>query len=304
MDLATATDDYMAWCILHNSFADERAKAANHERPMDFQRLHKSLCRHYYEQERRLKHIADLQLQCAAKMKRVHKPSKTMQETVKDDLWQLHWENFGLLRNDKCFTIPGAGSEFQVTGFLLHAPFGMLLWEWLSAQFWVEDSAGMSLAELYTLFCLHTGWVVPVNISAIPDEQRPMELRTGPQARVWSHETVWSSLILKCESFSAQISTFRKILAAVFKQQGITWSVQPLTSIRIFGYRLVTSSLTMRPVSSLDGSAINCMLRLQAGAAWRSFLSRGFSVPKQPVAAPCAAPDVAAVFRSWKNASR
>ena len=127
------------------------------------------------------------------------------------------------------FSIPNADMAFNSFGFLMHKPYGMLLWSWLARQRWVEDAEGMSAAELYTLICLQTGWVSPRNITRIPESERPPGLRTGlsASARVWTHELAWPALALTRESFSAQISTFRVVMAALFKQQGISWSFQP-----------------------------------------------------------------------------
>ena len=306
LDVASAVSLEQAWCIIHNAFADECAKRANAARPADILQMHASLCRHRQVQAWRLKHTSELQLLCSDRAKKACKQSSFENAGGKDDIWILHLERFGMMQHDRTFSIPSADMAFNSFGFLMHKPYGMLLWSWLARQRWVEDAEGMSAAELYTLVCLQTGWVSPRNITRIPESERPPGLRTGlsASARVWTHELAWPALALTRESFSAQISTFRVVMAALFKQQGISWSFQPATSLLLFQHPLVTSSLFVRPVSSLDGSAIQYMQRLRRGSSWCSFLARGFTVPTVPLQAPCAEPDVAAVFREWKASSR
>ena len=306
LDVASAVSFEQAWCIIHNAFADECAKRANATRPVDILQMHASLCRHRQVQAWRLKHTSELQLLCSDRAKKACKQSSFENAGGKDDIWTLHLERFGMMQHDRTFSIPNADMAFNSLGFLMHKPYGMLLWSWLARQRWVEDAEGMSAAELYTLICLQTGWVSPRNITRIPESERPPGLRTGlsASARVWTHELAWPALALTRESFSAQISTFRVVMAALFKQQGISWSFQPATSLLLFQHPLVTSSLFVRPVSSLDGSAIQYMQRLRRGSSWCSFLARGFTVPTVPLQAPCAEPDVVAVFREWKASSR
>ena len=45
-----------------------------------------------------------------------------------------------------------AGESFHSQGFLTHAPYAFLLWQFLQQQIWVQDAEGFSLFELYDHF--------------------------------------------------------------------------------------------------------------------------------------------------------
>ena len=220
------------------------------------------------------------------------------------DHWQLQREHFGMMAADRRYGVPHADRHLDTDAFLMHAPFVQVLWQWMISQQWVPHEAGISVAELYISFAHDMGWLTPVNISRIPEHEKPMQLRTGVQSRFWAHETSWSRLQLLRPPLTHQIFLFRKILVWLLRQQEIRWEVCPRTSVKIFRYPLVVFSLTMRPSSTLDGGSVRSIFSLQAGSSWRSFLSRVFAVGTLPVPAPCEQPNLAAVWMHWRASFR
>ena len=159
-----------------------------------------------------------------------------------------------------------------------------------------QDDGGISLYELYADFALRSGWLVPTNVSSVPNSDRPEFLRCQLRARVWSHETEWPLLRLQRQSLTDQVCTFRKVGSSLFELQGITWQTFPGKSLRVLGGSLSFASLQWRPVSSLNGKALVFLRGLQSGSQIRTFMSRTFAAPTVPEESHCPRPDVKASF--------
>ena len=164
----TFGSDFISSSIAHNEHADHAARAANSFRS-DVSRVNQQvLVTRFGSLQKQQSSLLALQRAATASSKHAARPSWQAPVRPPRDCFQLAMERMGMLQNDCGVPMPNAGISFPLPNFC-----GLLF----SQQEWVSEPDGCSLAELYVLFILNTGWCVPQSISSMAQLGRPVYLR-------------------------------------------------------------------------------------------------------------------------------
>ena len=297
--VADATTEFQAWCITHNNAADREAKAANMNRAAAFFDNHSVLQQQFALEDDAWKALTSLHLQTTLASKQAPSRSSTRSLPVQDIL-QLQLERVSMLGHDRAFMIPNYASELSLDGYILHGPFGVVLWNYLREQTWVPDEQGFSLYELFVAFTTSTGWLAPYNIQSIPNADRPVQLRAFAAGACWAHETDWPKLALSRPSMAAQLRVFLYVLREIFRRVGISWEISRKRTLHFLYFNLPVQCLPYRPCSTRSGGAIQHLVRMLAGGSFSAASQRSYSVGIQPRTAP-ASVALAPFDDSWRR---
>ena len=298
---SSASSAFDLWCITHNDYADEAAKAINRSRPPGFWPLHQKLLVQHRDYIAKFGLLHKLQQSVANTCKLATSRPTSRVQTGGVDCLQWQREQFGMLSNERRSLIPCSHLELDISSFVMCGVFAKLVWQFLIQQYWVPDPlVGISILELYVAFVQSTGWVVPINISSYKQEERPPEFRSTMLAsRVWAHETQWTLLKHARQPLTVQVVTFRRILSAIFSAQGITWDIFRSQSLKALGASQPLASLAWRPFCTLDGSTLRLLQIHKAGSSFSAFMGRPFAASRDPVEAPCPMLNVDEVWRCY-----
>ena len=112
--------------------------------------------------------VADTHRQCSNSTGCGSSSSKN----VAVDYLQLQREQFAFMAADRRHPFPNAHSHLNLDSWVMHGPFAEKRWRYLSGQLWVRDDGGISLYELSADFAVRSGWLVPINVSSVPNSDR------------------------------------------------------------------------------------------------------------------------------------
>ena len=283
--LAETATELQAWFAVHNGAADLEAKVANLNRDASFLDNHAILRRQFALEDDAWETLTSLHFQATAASKRSSSRPSIRSFPVQDVL-QLQLERVSMMGHDRAYKIPNADCELSLDGYILHGPFGVMLWNYLRAQYWVPDEQGFSLYELFIAFSTSTGWVAPCNIQAIPNQDRPANLRSHAAGACWAHETDWPQLAMSRPSLAAQLRVFLYILREIFRRVGVPWEISRKRALHFLYFNLPAQCLSYRPRCTCDGGAIKRLVHLQAGGSFSAASQRSYSVGRQPHPAP------------------
>ena len=152
-----------------SSIAQQRilGQSANFDRSDVFKQNHEALVHALESQCKMQDTLAKLQ-DDVSKTSRLNLPAERSAVVgLAEDMWVSQQERLRMKKHDVCCRIPDADVALQTSGCLIHTPFALLLWQFLSKQEWSYDTVGVSLYELYMQFVKETGWVSPININPL-----------------------------------------------------------------------------------------------------------------------------------------
>ena len=137
-----ATSFYDFWCIKHDAAADARAKAANHDRSEAFKQNHRTLVQVLETQCQLRDTLSKLQDEVPYFSRSNLAVDRGANTGIAEDIMLSQQERLGMMRHDNWCGFPNAQHAFPTSGFLMHAPFALLLWQFLVKQRWTPDTTG------------------------------------------------------------------------------------------------------------------------------------------------------------------
>ena len=304
-DWHAAPDAYHAWVWYHNDAADSFAKEAHQNFGQAVLSAHKRAQSALQAMQNKQHAVYQLQLGVSQCFHQVTiGKSKANSVRLPDDLLQCKIQALQMLMWDAGVLFPGRTREPEWPRFLLCAPFGHHLFNWLRSQEWVWDPGGFSLLEMYYVFTGHTGWLVPLNVASWLDCVRPVPCRGVKVKALWVHETQYPELMLHRQTLTCQLVTFAHAVRSVMQHSHCPWKVQNMPALKFLGVPCKVPALQFRPKLPEATKLVQRLQKDMCGRSYRLFLKTCYVAPRTPLESQLEYPQPQQVFAKSRRFHR